>query len=218
MTESAQPSSGAASAPACGNCGVPVQPDAVTCPACGVLLAAYQAPAGASGNETISVADTSATHETASPAMTSTAGPVGTPAKPITPLRHTPRSQSPIGDALRRSRESGTSGAEDLASHDAADELARMATSDSPLARAVEAELAGAKVTFDGDAAVIETDRVDLTHTPEGAPVVVSHAPAIPVSPPRPQPVRSSSGVAPVVPAGDQRPASGGHDPARVVR
>jgi len=218
MTDSAQSSPGPASTLTCGNCGAPVQPDAVACPACGVLLAAYQAPAGAAGNEAISApipppAATSATREIPSPAM-----PVPVSPATASPPRHQPRSQSPIGDALRRSRESGTSGAEDLASDDAADELARMATSDSPLARAVEAELAGAKVTFDGDAAVIETDRVDLTHTPEGAPVVVSHAPAIPVSPPRPQPVRSSSGVAPVVPAGDQRPASGGHDPARVVR
>ncbi len=237
MTDSAQSSPGPASTLTCGNCGAPVQPDAVTCPACGVLLAAYQAPAGAAGNEAISApipppAATSATREIPSPAM-----PVPVSPATASPPRHQPRSQSPIGDALRRSRDSGSTGPQDLASDDAASELARMAADDSPLAREVEAELAGAKVTFDGAAAVIQTDRVDVTHSADGAPVVAGHAPVVRETPAvesvaepstRPQPVWPTSRVAPVAPAGamdtpvgpneGQRPALGGLDPATVVR
>ncbi len=176
--------------PACGNCGAPVRAADITCPACGVLLAAYQAPAGAAGNEAIATApaqfpgDTSATHDVATPAMTSPLPPTapeptrGSPPERPAPPRHQPRSQSPIGDALRRSTEARATNPDALGSAEIADELARMATSDSALAREVEAELAGAKVTFDGDAAVIETDQADLTHTPEGALLVGEHASA----------------------------------------
>ncbi len=165
--------------PVCGNCGVYVQASDITCPACGVLLAAYQAPAGATGNAAITTApaepatDTSATHDVAPPPIAAPpAPPVARPAPP----RHQPRSQSPIGDALRRSQAARDPAPADLESDRFADELARMATSDSALAREVEAELAGAKVTFDGARPVIETDQVDVTHSEDGAPVVAEHA------------------------------------------
>lgn len=229
MTDSAQPSPGPASTLTCGNCGVPVQPADVTCPACGVLLAAYQAPAGSTGDEAVPAApvsfpaDSPATHDRPSPAISSTPPPAT-----VRPPRHQPRSQSPIGDALRRSRESGSTGPEDLASDDAGGELARMAADDSPLARAVEAELTGAKVVFDGNAAVIETDQAELTHTPDGTPVVAPHAPGTPgtaavepgqVDLPRPDPVESAGERhTPAGGAETQRPSTGGLDPATVAR
>lgn len=255
-----QPPTAEPSMPACGNCGVPVRAADITCPACGVLLAAYQAPAGATGNEAIATApaqpagSTSATHDVPTPAMSSPPTPTtleSTPGSPLerpAPPRHQPRSQSPIGDALRRSREARATGPGDLGSAEVADELARMATSDFALAREVEAELAGAKVTFDGDAAVIETDQADLTHTPEGAPLVVEHASAaadpqasapatastqLPQSgsgsatSARPQPVRPAARVIPApgertmeatATPVDQRPATGHFDPATMAR
>jgi len=260
MPSSDQPSIAEPSMPACGNCGVPVRTADITCPACGVLLAAYQAPAGAAGNEAIATApaqfpgDTSATHDVATPAMTSPLPPTapeptrGSPPERPTPPRHQPRSQSPIGDALRRSTDARATNPDALGSAEIADELARMAMSDSALAREVEAELAGAKVTFDGDDAMIETDQVDLTHDPEGAPVVAAHAPAsahpqasapatastqLPQSgsgsatSARPQPVRPAARVIPApgertmeatATPVDQRPATGHFDPATMAR
>lgn len=250
MPSSDQPSIAEAPALTCGNCGVPVRVADITCPSCGVLLAAYRAPAGATGNEAIATApaqpagDTSATHDVAIPAMSSPPPPTtleptpGSPPERPAPPRHQPRSQSPIGDALRRSREASATGPDSLGSAELADELARMATSDSALAREVEAELAGAKVTFDGDAAVIETDQVDLTHTPEGTPVVATHAPATESTSrsestvvARPQPVRPAARAipapgdstmettaTPVTAAAGQRPATGQFDPSTVLR
>lgn len=232
MSNPERPAPGAPSTLTCGNCGVAVGAGDVTCPSCGVLLAAYQAPAGATAS------DTSATRAVIPPGISSTPAPEemdpeSLPDRPAMPV-HQPRSQSPIGDALRRSRDSRTTSPGDVGSAEAADELARMATSDSALAREVEAELAGAKVTFDGDAAVIETDQVELTHTPEGEPVVAGHGQAtanreadIPVTESRvpsesstvapPQPVHPPAGRS-AIPTQGQRPSTGRLDPSTIVR
>lgn len=67
---------------------------------------------------------------------------------------------SPIGDALDRIEENGSSISEDAdvaRSDDLASELSKMAENDSDLAKAVEARLRGAKVRFDGTSPTIET-------------------------------------------------------------
>lgn len=248
MPHPGHPPTGEPPAPTCGNCGVHVQAADITCPACGVLLAAYQAPSGAMANVAITTApaepagDTSATHDVASPPIASTPEPA--PARHV-PTHHQPRSQSPIGDALRRSQAARDAAPADLESDRFADELARMATIDSALAREVEAELAGARVTFDGASPVIETDQVDITHTRDGSPVIAekpdstastSATEPSPQSgsrlPPvtRPQPVRTSSTAnpalrqhtvettTPVDPVQSQRPSTGQFDPATLVR
>lgn len=60
---------------------------------------------------------------------------------------------SPIGDALNRARDAETTigtPSDQLGSEDTADELATMASTDSELSRQIDAQLSGAKVTFDG--------------------------------------------------------------------
>ena len=123
----------------CGNCGAAVTPDAVMCPACGVLLAAYQVAGGSGPSDPLPAAQATAEPPVVKPPETSETGvtpsPYATPgiADPVippetsetgatpsadampsftmpafsTPPDHTPRSQSPIGDALRTSSESG---------------------------------------------------------------------------------------------------------------
>jgi hypothetical protein len=100
-----------------------------------------------------------------------------------------------------------------------------MAADDSALARDVEADLAGARVTFDGNEPVIETDRVDIGHTGDGAPVVVPHDPVpapvaatpatTPLTPTASAPVTEP--VATPVPSG-QPPGPGSLTPATLVR
>jgi len=122
----------------CGNCGKPVAATEVICPSCGVLLAAYQAPAGAAAAVTpVSFP----TYEPPSPPVTATEPDAAnappqvsspavdpSPAPPAPPPTHAPRSQSPIGDALRRSAETGIGrGGEDTGGHARyMDEIARM--------------------------------------------------------------------------------------------
>jgi len=68
---------------------------------------------------------------------------------------------SPIGDALNRGRQPGATigtASDPLASAAAADELTRMAKTDSELSRQIDAELSGAKVTFDGATSTITPD------------------------------------------------------------
>jgi len=198
MPDSEHPApSGTAPSPTCGNCGAPAPSTDLICPACGVLLAAYQAPAGATS---------------------AGAGPVfstpsfNAPAFAPPPV-HQPKSQSPIGDALKRSRNQmdaarfddvraqaaaeadelsrmagGVDELSDMADGndelsdmaDGVDELSEMAAGgDTALARQIEAELAGAKVTFAGDAPVIETDQVEIMQTPGDKPAIVESKPAV---------------------------------------
>jgi hypothetical protein len=204
----------------CGNCGVAVHSSDITCPACGVLLAAYQAPAGSSA------IDSSATHEIPSPSMVPDQIELTAPSPAqAAPANRTERpvSQSPIGDALRRERGSlsQASAREDRRqSAETADELAQMATNTSDFAKEVDADLAGAKVTFDHGRTVIEANQADITRTPEKEPSVVVERPA----PPKPTPVRSQP-----VRAAEARPqADSGHvdiptsrsapDPTRIGR
>lgn len=238
------PSSAAgAPVPTCGACGATVTAADVTCPVCGVLLAAYQAPAGATGVGNAPAGDTSATRKVNRPVLSSPMAPPPIemdqgPTSPPEPAasRHRPRSQSPIGDALRRSRADRATGPDELGSAAIADELARMATNDSALAREVEAELTGAKVTFDRARAVIETEQVDVTHSGAGAPVVSAHAPVAPAPEPNAPAAESEapakSGPGPGAPSTSraaawtptatippaQRPATTGLNPATVTR
>ncbi len=204
----------------CGNCGVAVHSSDITCPACGVLLAAYQAPAGSSA------IDSSATHEIPSPSMMPDQIEP-TPASPVqaAPANRTERpvSQSPIGDALRRDRGSlsqASAGEERRQSAATADELERMATNTSDFAKEVDAELAGAKVTFDHGRTVIEADQVDITQTPENEPSVVVEKPAPPKpTPARAQPVRTAEVRSPPDPGYlDMQTQGSAPDPARIGR
>lgn len=193
----------------CGACGAPVvQPADATCPACGVLLAAYLAPSGSLGASdatptpvaAMSPGDPSATRSLPSPAVVEEPGgdapsfaspPLTTPPFQTSPM-HRPTSQSPIGDALRRSgsapdpRKSDAAGEDDLSKMaDGNDELADMASGvdelaemaaggKTSLARQIEAELAGAKVTFEGARPVIDAEHVEIRQTTGGAPPVVA--------------------------------------------
>lgn len=163
----------------CGNCGGAISGNDVVCPACGVLLAAYRAPDGAT------VGTRAATRPVASPApetdalsampdpMPASPPPPAVPSPSATP-RHTPRSMSPIGDALNRTRRAETTigtASDGVASEAAADELATMATSDSELSRQIDAQLSGAKATFDGATPAITSDP-DAAPTPS-APATV---------------------------------------------
>jgi len=87
----------------CGRCGELNLPAAITCEACGGLLAAYQAPAGAVS---------SASSATGSTFPDITLPPPPAPGAP--PPVHRPRSMSPIGDALRRPALTPELAAEDL--------------------------------------------------------------------------------------------------------
>lgn len=191
----------------CGNCGGTVSRDDVVCPACGVLLAAYRAPDGAT------VGTRAATRPVASPApetdalsampdpMPASPPPPAVPSLSATP-RHTPRSMSPIGDALNRMRRAETTigtMSDGLASMDAADELATMATSDSELSRQIDAQLSGAKATFDGATPAITSD-------PDAAPT-----PSAPATVPVPAAARGNASQ----PAATARTAS---QPAPVTR
>lgn len=150
----------------CGNCGGAISGNDVVCPACGVLLAAYRAPDGAT------VGTRAATRPVTSPApetdalsampdpMPASPPPPAVPSLAATP-RHTPRSMSPIGDALNRARQAETTigtASDGVASEDAADELATMANPDSELSRQIDAQLSGAKAMFDGATPAITSD------------------------------------------------------------
>lgn len=190
---------GTTNGPVCGNCGEGVAPDAITCPHCGVLLAAYQA---AGGSETLTIVipdspDTSVPESSLPPSS-----PTPTDAMPAAQDPYHPASISPIGDALQRTRaetrtelygEPGVldtesddlaamaSGDDDLAAMaDGNDDLASMAAGDDELAAmagagssgsfedAVNAELAGAKVVFDGGTPIIEAAEVEVIDPAEG--------------------------------------------------
>lgn len=196
----------------CGNCGAPVTAAAVTCPVCGVLLAAYQAPAGSSSADTISgpaympAEDSSATHETPAasmsaetsasasappPAPTRTPSPFSSPSATTPafspPSPAAPRSQSPIDDALR----------------DASDD-SPLIEPPSDMAKAIDAELAGARVTFDGAKPVIASDQVEITSSGEVTPARTREASPAQRLPPATAPLAQSSRPAP---ATTQRPA-----------
>ena len=120
--------------PVCGNCGKPVAADAITCAHCGVLLAAYQATGG-SESLTIVIPD-SPVDDISSPATGTPppAAPSPTPPGPGPAPR--PVSSSPIGDALRRSRNETDAELrhETSLSDLASDELAAMASGNDDLA------------------------------------------------------------------------------------
>lgn len=114
---------------------------------------------------------------------------------------------SPIGDALGRPEESGTSigmDAEVASSDDLASELSKMAENDSELAKEVEARLRGAKVRFDGAAPTIEAQP-----EPDAEPAVAGAAAA------SREPIPSLAGAARQARQGDWRTAS---TPASVAR
>ncbi len=168
-----------ASGPRCGNCGAPVSASDVMCPVCGVLLAAYEAPSGASSV-------TAAIQPVSIPAGQPETPLIGPPANEEPPSSsttapspiHLLRSTSPVGDALDRVEASGSSisaDAEVAAGDDLASELSQMTRNDSDLAKEVEARLRGAKVRFDGRAPVIESQ-------PE-PPASVAPAPSPPPAP-----------------------------------
>ena len=197
----------------CGNCGATVPTEAITCPECGVLLAAYQA-AGGSESLTIVVPEIPDASDIPVAEMTPPASPPAVEVSPTTSGR--PAGSSPIGDALRRSRaeveshlspgEAGArSAGDDLASMASADDLSAMADGDDDLAEmaagndelaamagggastsfeeAVNAELAGAKVVYEGGTPVIEAADVEVIEPGDGPPVVIEHAaPATPPS------------------------------------
>jgi len=176
----------------CGNCGAAVAATDITCPACDVLLAAYQAPAGSTSSET------AATHDVPSPAMTPEPPTAPEPSPAIDPRAgQRPPSRSPIGDALRRDRGSlERTTAQNMSNQreTQAREEADTATGASDFEKEVNAELTGARVTFDHGRSVIETDQVDITQTPEGEPSVVAERPAPIVSraaPAKPLPIRA---------------------------
>lgn len=205
--------------PACGQCGAPVAPADVTCPACGVLLAAYQVPAGAGAGwmpmPAVDVPTVPAAPPTPSSALSTGALPPSPPPPVATvspPVEHRPRSLSPIGDALRRSREDDSVGSALEQSASAAGTLAEMAASDSDLARDVEAELADAKVTFNAGTPVIETASApDLALPPAQAalPMPVPAPSRRTDRPVRPGPDRAAPAPArPVTPAPREATAS----------
>ncbi len=208
MSDSEQPTPEDANP--CGNCGALTQLVDVTCPSCGVLLAAYLAPRGATGaslapatSATVTTAgDTSATHDVPSPSMT--ADPAGgnttvapmystpsftTPALESSPF-HQPKSRSPMSDALQGPGDRPGSGNDAVGTDeltkmaDGKDELSHMASGSDELAemaagggasltKQIEAELAGARVTFDGDEPVIDSDQIAITQTPGSEPSFV---------------------------------------------
>lgn len=173
MTESG-PTSRLDGANRCGNCGRAVTPVDIMCPACGVVLAAYQPPAGAAvGNSAATRPIGTPPAPLSAPAIPDPVTPpasdaIRTPPAPVAP-KHTPRSMSPIGDALKRARQVETTigtPADRLASSDTADELASMATTDSELSRQIDAQLSGAKVTFEGATPAITSDPEATPATP----------------------------------------------------
>ncbi len=188
----------------CGNCGAAVGATDVTCPSCGVLLAAYQAAVGSLGG---AVADTEYTPPGSDPILSvpfTPATPVVDPTVPTgtipppssalpPPVVHTPASLSPIDDAMRRARGEDVEAATRETSAATAEELAQMATSDSALAQEVEAELAGAKVTFEGASPAIVTEPAATAPTlvrrarPAEATNVVDEAPVPPPITPAPR-------------------------------
>ncbi len=154
-----QSTSSPSAAPSCGNCGAAVESSSITCPACGVLLAAYQSATGSSSQSSAySGGDSSATHHTpgaesgtgfgssatgpstvtpgsayeATPSPPYDPTPPGSPPPYATPPTHQPRSSSPIGDALRSSQVDMTTPIQPdaLVESDApAEELTRMVSS-----------------------------------------------------------------------------------------
>jgi hypothetical protein len=84
-SSTAIPNHGSALSSHCGSCGEVHAPNAIICPACGALLAAYRSPPGVTGPIS---------------ARASAPPPGGTPNAP--PVSQ-PRTLSPIGDALRES-------------------------------------------------------------------------------------------------------------------
>lgn len=211
----------------CGNCGVEVRASDVMCPSCGGLLAAYKSYADSTTQTTAladaPTADTSATRSDAWSPMTSASSntirespsaaptfstPTFRPPSFATRPAHQPRTQSPIGDALRKSRATTDRDLHHGSREDAAmladmadqydeladmasgnDELARMASGGgSTLAEEVEAELAGAKVRFDGSTPVITHDPAAASK-PEPVPK--------PARVPTPSPFRGDKAPAP---------------------
>lgn len=169
----------------CGNCGAAVAATDVICPACDVLLAAYQAPTGASpvdaATQSISMLGPPSPQPPApapdrpastNPAMMATSGSGASSSSPepsslfasssaaLHQPPHQPRTMSLIDDALDRIEERGSSIGSDVeipSSDDVAAELSKMAENDSELAKDVDARLRGAKVRFDGASPTIET-------------------------------------------------------------
>lgn len=167
------------SGPACGNCGAAVAVTDVTCPACDALLAAYQAPEGTAPLD-VAIQSIStpvppspqllvADRPTSTNPATATSGPGARSSPPPHRPRQQSRTMSPIGDALDRIEERGSSigaDAEIPSSDDVAAELSKMADNDSELARDVDARLRGAKVRFDGASPTIEAQPEPPTSTP----------------------------------------------------
>lgn len=223
------------SGPACGNCGRAVAATDVICPMCDVLLAAYQAPAGASPlSAAIQPVSTPVPPSPQPPApdrststnpATATSGPGTRSSSPdpsplfpsSSPPLHQPQTMSPIGDALDRVDERGSSIGSDVeipSSDDVAVELSKMAENDSELAKDVDARLRGAKVRFDGAAPTIEAQP-----DPEPEPVVPAAGPRQDEGAAAPRtlaPVPSLPGAVRPARSGDRRmPATSG--PARSV-
>lgn len=128
--------------PVCGNCGKGIAPDAITCPHCGVLLAAYQATIG---SEALTIVIPQSPDSETPASVTPPVAPITpTPPPPAQPTSR-PASSSPIGDALQRAHAEaqadlhrelsfGRSAAADLAAMASGnDDLAEMADGDDEL-------------------------------------------------------------------------------------
>ncbi|HYI25423.1 MAG TPA: hypothetical protein VD767_08450, partial [Thermomicrobiales bacterium] len=214
---------------ACGNCGAAVTTGDVTCPACGVLLAAYQAPDGSLGGDTpaANAAPSYAPPPPVPDAFSVPPSPDRTVSPPPvsnapTASSRRPVANSPMDDALRRVRDEDVETAALETSAARADELATMAADNSTLAQEVEAELAGARVTFDGGTPAIVTSPTPAT--PSAVPEVETTAtaaaldsPSAPPATPRTRPQRTpvpqpsaspSRGPAPQVRPQSSRPIS----------
>jgi hypothetical protein len=125
--------------PSCGNCGKTVASPDVTCPHCGVLLAAYQPPAGAATGDAFATKPVDAT-------------PPPAPATPVTPEPPaSPANTAPIDPAASLTTSSPIRADAPIGSDRIADELREMAKDKSGFAAQVEAELKEAKVVFDED-------------------------------------------------------------------
>lgn len=171
----------------CGNCGAATPADAITCPTCGVLLAAYQSPAGATVGDRGATApvSTSVTADVPS-ALTLDSPEAGSPSV-SSAVATSSASTSPIAAAMERMAATPAPATPD----DAADELAAMAADTSGFAQRVEADLAEAKVVFDegSGGARIETAPTapDIAVTAAGtAPVTTTPRPAARTTTPRP--------------------------------
>jgi hypothetical protein len=166
----------------CGNCSEAVASSDVTCPHCGVLLAAYQSPSGAASGDVYATKPVDATPPPSPPTTTATAPPAS-----ATP----PASASDAGNRPTSRPTSLTSPTSPIGSDSIADELREMAKDESGFAAQVEAELKEAKVVIDeGGGSRIETAPTvpDVVVAPTGEAGKASAAAATPQS--KPQPVR----------------------------